>query len=73
MDDLMCHVLCAGTQMEHGKNFCARVDGQPQPEHLFGAAEPGAQFVQLEVWEVEMAEGALVQGLCVHGLRVSAR
>jgi hypothetical protein len=60
MDDPMCHVLCAGTQMEDGKNLCARVDGQPEPQHLLGAAEPGAQFVQLEVRELEMAEEALV-------------
>ena len=51
----MRHVLRAGTQIEDGKKLCARVDGQPQPEHLFGAAQPGAQFVQLEVRELEMA------------------
>ena len=61
----MCHVLGAGTQMEHGKNLRAGIDGQPEPEHLCGAAQPGSQFVQLEVRELEMAEGALVQGLCV--------
>jgi hypothetical protein len=53
-------MLGAGTQMERGKNFRARVDGQPQPEHLFSAAEPGAQLVQLQMREVEMAEEALV-------------
>jgi hypothetical protein len=63
MDDPMGHMLCAGTQREHGKKLGARVDGQPQPEHLCGAAEPGAQFVQLQVWEVELAEEAFVQGL----------
>ena len=41
------------------------IDGQPEPEHLCGAAQPGAQFVQLQVREVEMAEEALVQGLCM--------
>ena len=30
--------------------------------HLRGAAQPGAQFVQLEVREMEMVEEALVQG-----------
>ena len=65
VDEQVCHVLCTGTQREHGKNFRARVDGQPEPEHLFGTAEAGAQFVQLEVREVEMEEEALVQGLCV--------
>jgi hypothetical protein len=33
--------------------------------HLFGAASPCAQFLQLEVREVEMAEEAFVEGLCV--------
>ena len=61
----MCHVLRARTELEDGKKLGARVDGQPQPEHLCGAAEPRAQFVQLQMREVEMAEGALVQGLCV--------
>ena len=49
----MGYVLCAGTQMEHGKKLCARVDGQPEPQHVSGAAKPGAQFVQLEVREPE--------------------
>ena len=61
----MRHVLRAGTQMEHGKNLRAGIDGQPQPQHLFVAAQPGAQFVQLEVREPEVAEEALVQGLRV--------
>jgi hypothetical protein len=61
----MCHVLRARTELEDGKKLGASVDGQPQPEHLCGAAEPRAQFVQLQVREVEMAEGALVQGMCM--------
>jgi len=59
----MGHSLCAGAELEHRKNFRARINGQPQPEHLCGAAQPGAQFVQLQVWEQEMAEAAFVQGL----------
>jgi hypothetical protein len=55
VDEQMRHVLRAGTQMEGGKNLRARVDGQPQPEHVLIAAEPGAQFVQLQVREPEMA------------------
>jgi hypothetical protein len=65
VDEQVCHVLCAGTQMEHGQNLGARVDGQPEPQHLCGAAQPGAQLVQLQVREVEMAEEALVQGMRV--------
>jgi len=49
--------------MEHGKNLREGIDGQP--EHLCGAAQPCAQFVQLEVREPQIAERALVQGLCV--------
>ena len=52
----MRHVLRAGAEMEDGKKLRARVDSQPQPEHLCGAAQPCSQFVQLEVWELEMAE-----------------
>jgi hypothetical protein len=63
MDDAMCHVLGAGTELEHRQNLRARINRQPQPEDLLSAAEPCSQFVQLEVWEVEMAEGPLVQRL----------
>jgi hypothetical protein len=48
---------------EHGKNLRERIDGQP--DHLCGAAQSGSQFVQLQMWEPELAEGALVRGLCV--------
>ena len=61
----MCHVLDAGTEMEHGHKLRERIDGQPEPDHLCGAAQPGSQFVQLKMWEPEVAEGALVQGLCI--------
>jgi hypothetical protein len=65
VDEQVCHVLCTGTQLKHGKNLGAGIDGQPEPQHLRMASEPSAQFVQLQVREVKMAEGALVQGLCV--------
>ena len=42
------------------------VDCQPEPEHLFGATQPGSQFVQLEVRDLEVAEIVLVHGLSVH-------
>jgi hypothetical protein len=59
----MCHVLRAGTHLEHRKDFREGVDDQPEPEHVVRAAEPGAQFVQLQVRKVELAEEALVQGV----------
>ena len=62
----LCAAFCVrGREMEHGKKLGARVDGQPEPQHLFGAAQPRAQFIQLEVREPEMAEETLVQGLCM--------
>jgi hypothetical protein len=66
VDEPMGHKLCAGTQMEDRKDLRAGIDGQPEPEHVFGAAESGAQFVQLEVREVELAEKAFVQSVRVY-------
>ena len=65
MDHPMSHVLCAGTELKHRQNLSERIDGQPEPEHLRGTAQPGAQLVQLEVREMEMEEEALVQGVRV--------
>ena len=65
MNDPMGHILRTGTQLEHGKNLRARINGEPKPKHVFIAAQPGAQFVQLQVREVEKAEGAFVQELRV--------
>ena len=65
MDDRMRQALRAGTQMEDRNDLCKGVDGQPEPEHVLIAAEPGAQLIQLQVRQLEMAEGALVQGLRV--------
>ena len=70
VDDAMRRVLRAGTQMEDGKQLRRGVDDQPQPQKAGMAAEPGVQFVQLQVWELEMAEEAFVQGL---GMLPSAR
>ena len=61
----MRRVLRARAQKEHRKKLRARVDDEPEPQHVLGVAQPGAQFVQLDMWEVEMAEGALVQDVCV--------
>ena len=61
----MGHGLGAGAELKHRKKFCAGIDGQPQPQHLRSATQPGAQLVQLEVREREREEKALVQGVCV--------
>jgi len=65
VDEDMCHVLRAGAELKHRQNLGARIDGQPQPEHLGGTAQSGAQFVQLQVREVEIAEAALMEDLSV--------
>jgi hypothetical protein len=65
MDDHVRRILCAGAEVEHRKKLRERIDGQPEPDHLRGAAQPRSQFVQLEMWEPQVAERALVQSLCV--------
>jgi hypothetical protein len=60
VDEQVHHMLCARIHLEHGEDLGERIDSQPEPQHLLGAAEPGAQLVQLEVWELEMKEEALV-------------
>ena len=68
MNDPMRRVLRVRAEREHGQKLGAGVDGQPEPEYLLMAAEPCSEFVQLQVWEVQMAEGALVQGLLMFPL-----
>jgi len=65
VDEPIGHDLAAGAELKHRNNLGERVDRQPEPENLVGAAQPGAQFIQLEMWELEMGEEALVQGLCM--------
>jgi hypothetical protein len=61
----MCHVLRAGTQIADRNDLCKGVDGQPEPEHVLRAAQPGAQFIQLEVRKLEVGEAAPMQDLRV--------
>jgi len=61
----MGHGLGAGAELKHRKNLGEGIDGQPEPEDLVGAAQPGSEFVQLEMRDVETAEAALVKGLSV--------
>jgi hypothetical protein len=65
VDEDMRHVLRAGAELKHGKNLRQGINGQPQPKDPFGAAQPGSQFIQLEMREPETGEEALVQGLCM--------
>ena len=55
------YVGCADEDESTGRIARARIDGQPQPEHLGGVAQSGSQFVQLQVREVQVAEGVLME------------
>jgi len=65
VDEQMGHVLGARAELKHRQNLGARIDGQPQPEDLFGTPQPCAQFIQLHVRELEVAEIVRVKGLSV--------
>ena len=65
VNDRMRRKLRAGTHMKHRNDFREGVDDQPQPQHLFGTAQPSAQFIQLEVWQMQRAKEALVQDVRV--------
>jgi hypothetical protein len=65
VDEDMCHVLCAPTQREDGKKLRTGVDGQPEPEHVLRAAQPGSQFIHVQMRDPQMTEAAFVQGLCL--------
>jgi hypothetical protein len=54
-----------GPSSSTGRIARARINGQPEPQHLLRAAQPGAPFVQLEMREVEVAEAALMEDLSV--------
>jgi len=65
MNEQVCCMLSAGPQLERWYNLGARINRQPYPEHLGRAAEPGANFVQLQVWEMEVTEAVLMKELSV--------
>jgi len=65
MDEQVRCMLGARPQLERGHQLGARINRQPQPEHLGRAAQPGANFVQLQVREVQVAEVALMEELSV--------
>ncbi|HEX6483881.1 MAG TPA: hypothetical protein VF043_33960 [Ktedonobacteraceae bacterium] len=58
-------MLGAGTHLEDGKNLGAGSMASQRKTHLGGAAQPGANFIQLQVQEVQVAEAALMEELSV--------
>jgi hypothetical protein len=63
VDEPMGQVLHSRTELKRRKKLGEGIDGQPEPEHLCGAAQPGAQLAQLEMREVEVTEEALMEEL----------
>jgi hypothetical protein len=43
MNDQVRRVWRAGAEIQHGQKLGARIAGHPQPQHLWSAAQPGAQ------------------------------
>ena len=63
VDEQMSHAMGAWTQQPH-RNACGeRIDGHPEPEHLGVATQPRAEFIELQMGEHKVAEGALMQHL----------
>ena len=66
MDEAMGHGL--GARAERVSPEESRVRGSMASQrktNLVGAAQPGAQFVQLQMWEPQIGEGTLMQALGV--------
>ncbi len=54
-------LLRARTELKHRDDLGAGIAGQPPPQDLRGAAQPGSQFIQLQVRQVQVAEAALME------------
>jgi hypothetical protein len=65
VNDAMRGILRARAKMEDGKKLRTGVDRQPEPQHMLRAAQPRAQFIQLDVWDLEGVEAALMEDLRV--------
>jgi len=56
----MSSVLGPGSELQHRDDLAAGVDRQPQPEDMRPAAQAGAQFVQLDMREGKVLQGAVM-------------
>src|SRR6266487_4316821 len=65
MDHAVSRVLRTRTQIQDGKYLRTGIDGQPEPQDLFGATQPGTQFVQLDIRKLEMTEKMLMEAVSV--------
>ena len=63
VNEQMSHAMGARTQQQHGHAFGERIDGHPEPQDLCVAAQPRAEFIELQMGEGEHVEGAFMQAL----------
>jgi hypothetical protein len=70
VDEQLSHQVRPRAQWEHRNALGERIDSHPEPKDLRVAAQACSQFIQLQVRDLEMAEGALLQGL---GMRSCTR
>ncbi len=54
-----------GPRWRTGRSFVQGSMASQRKTHLCGAAQPGAQFIQLEMRDPEMTKEAFVQDLCM--------
>jgi len=63
VNEQMSHALGVRTQQPHGNACGERIDGHPEPQDLCVAAQPRAEFIELQMGKGELAEGAFMQAL----------
>src|SRR5262249_38757343 len=61
VDQCMCRILRARTQMQHGDQLADRINRQPQPQRVHAAPQPSAELVELDMQQVQVPQGAVVQ------------
>ncbi len=64
MDEVMGRVLGARAEGEHWDQLAQWVNDDPEPQHVRPVAQPGPEFIQLEVGQLQPLEPAVMQPLC---------
>src|SRR5215207_6742706 len=47
--------------MQHGDQLADRINRQPQPQRVHAAPQPNAELVELDMQQVQVPQGAVVQ------------
>jgi hypothetical protein len=63
VNEQLSRALGARTQQQHWNACGERIDGHPEPQDLGMAAQPRAQFIELQMGKGELTEGAFMQAL----------